>query len=167
MSHRAKSVIIDGIEYPSITLAAAALQLETDTVRRRVNSRIQTWAGWVAKGEQKSVSPSRATRRVKINEVEYPSIQAAAKALGLTHNSLYGRITSESEQYAGYQFVTTHPTRISDRTPNVRVEADGETYRTLEAAAQARGVTRHGMRNRMRQVGGVNYVQAKTGEIIV
>lgn len=167
MSHRAKPVEIHGIEYASITLAAGALGLEADTVRRRVHSTLSTWSDWKVKGETKAANQPRSTRKVRIKGKEYPSVQDAAKALGLTYNATYARIVSESVEFHDYEFVDPHPTRISHRTRHIGVQIGEQHYRTLGLAAHAEGVTPHGLRNRMRHHhGSVHYVHQLTGEII-
>lgn len=168
MSHRCTAVVINGVEYDSIAKAAQALNVDVDYVRRRVDSVLDMWASWHRKGDVLSVRPSRAKRAVKIGETVYESVAAAAKTTGLSHNTVYARITSESPAYKGYQFISPHPTRVSKKHTHLEVVVDGVEYSDLGAAARSLNMTPHGLRNCTRRGYGkaVHYRDKKSGQNI-
>lgn len=171
---RKKPVVINDCDYPSIVDAAVMLNLHIDTVRRRVNSTLETWKNWRFKSVVNKVSkPTRSTRAVLIKGVRFESITAAAEALGVTYNTLYGRILSDAADYEGYSFADLTPCRIRanpdpDKPAIVMVRVNGKTYPNLRAAAKAEGITTHGLRNRKRQTqtASVEFINARTGELI-
>lgn len=180
MQSRKKPVVIEGVDYPSITDASVVLNLHVDTVRRRVNSTLQTWKEWRFKVKEKSVvSQPRSRRAVYVQGVRYESVSDAARALSkltgttVTYNVVYGRILSDSPEYDDYKFADLIPCRIranpDPRKPRtIAVRVKGKVYPTLQAAAKAEGVTTHGLRNRKRQTQGasVEFINARTGELI-
>lgn len=174
MSSRKKAVVILGEKYPSIVDASIVLDLHVDTVRRRVNSTLETWKDWhFAAIESKVAKPARSKREVIIKGIRYESITAAAKAFGETYNVIYGRILSDSPNYADYCFANLIPCRIRanpdpKKPKTIAVRVGDKTYPTLHLAAKAEGVTVHGLRNRKRQTHGatVEFINARTGELI-
>ena len=174
MSSRKKPVVIEGVDYPSITDASVVLNLHVDTVRRRVNSTLETWMDWrFAKTDVKAAQPARSKREVIIKGIRYESVTAAAKAIGETYNVIYGRILSDSPNYADYRFANLIPCRIRanpdpKKPKTIAVRVGDKTYPTLHLAAKAEGVTVHGLRNRKRQThtATVEFVNARTGELI-
>lgn len=174
MSSRKKAVVILGEKYPSIVDASIVLDLHVDTVRRRVNSTLETWKDWhFAAIESKVAKPARSKRAVIIKGVRYESITEAAKALGETYNVVYGRILSDSPDYDEYVFENLVPCRIrSNPDPKksgvIEVRVNGRRYPSLKAAAKAEGITVHGLRNRKRQTQGaaVEFIDARTGSVI-
>lgn len=133
-------VIICGTEYPTIKAASVALQLPIDTIRLRLKSSVDRWSEWTRKDTPKQSHRSRGSREVMIDDVRYASINLAAKALGLTFNTVYGRCESTSVKYAGYRFIDREPTRRRKRLKGVVVMMEGRSYDTLAAAAKIKGV---------------------------
>lgn len=133
-------VVICGMEYPTISAAATALNLSSDVIRRRLDSPLERWKDWTRKGQTKPQTRSRASREVIIDGVRYASVNLAAKSLGLTFNTVYGRCESTAEQFDHYQFADPEPTRQSSRVNGIEVMVYGQRYKTLLSAAKAKGV---------------------------
>ena len=162
------AVIINNVEYATIKLASLALKLPVDTIRQRINSALRKWAGWVRKGVEKILKDERGSRKVRINGVEYPSINQAAAQLGQTVNMVYGRCKSKEECFKHYEFMDVKPTRKHLRTKGVVVMVKGMRYTTVKAAATAEGV--HSMtisrKLRSKRYPEYYYVNARTGAIL-
>ena len=133
-------VVICGEEYPTISAAAAALNLSSEVIRRRLDSPLERWKDWTRKGQTKPQTRSRASREVIIDGIRYASVSRAAQTLGLTFNTVYGRCESTLDHFANYQFADPEPTRHSPRVNGVAVMVYGQRYKTLLSAAQANGV---------------------------
>lgn len=162
------AVIINNVEYASIKLASLILKLPVDTIRQRLDSTLRKWASWVRKGVEKILKDDRGSRRVRINGVEYPSVNQAAAALGQTVNMVYGRCKSQEESFKYYEFLDVKPTRAHQRVKGVEVVANGRRYKTVKAAAEAEGVHSMTISRRLNNKRNADYyyINARTGAIL-
>ncbi len=86
-----KAVVAAGIEYPSVTAAAQALDTTVTTIRARIRDDRRADYHWV--GETK-IASGRASTNITVTHrgVTYPSLKAACEALGVERGRVNMRL---------------------------------------------------------------------------
>lgn len=82
---------------------------------------------------------TRYHRRVRIGRRIYPSVNAAAEASGITAAGMIHRINSKSSEFATTYYVETR----------IRYKVGNKSYRSTGEIAEAHGISRRTVRNRM------------------
>ncbi|MER8941355.1 GIY-YIG nuclease family protein [Mesorhizobium sp. M0915] len=103
-----RPVIAAGIEYRSVSQAAAALSISTAAVQRRIEKGVAGYSSLIEKKKRRRRTPEQIERhRTKLGKsvlaggVEYGSAAAASQALGVTRQAIRYRILAG---HAGYEF---------------------------------------------------------------
>ncbi len=136
MSRGGRTITIGGTTYKSVTAAVRAHGLEYGLVSKRLSM------GWpveraFAKDDQKAVP-------VRVGGKAYPSIAAAAAALGITQSKA--------------NHLRQQGLSLDTKTRHKGVTLKGVTYRTTQEACMAAGVPRHIYQRR--RAGGMSLEQA-------
>lgn len=105
-----RRVVAEGVEYSCLKDAASALGVDMVTVSRRIERGVPGYASLGEVRKRKPMTPERITalkahtaRRVRVHEVEYESLTAAADALGMTRSGVAYRLKVGAP---GYEFVS-------------------------------------------------------------
>ena len=142
----ARRLIADGIEYESARAAAAALGLALATVSLRAKLQRGGWR-WAGAAPVADPKPLRQSLRrpVRIGGVEYPTLQEAARATGISRVVLERRI---AQNWPGYEQPNGRTRKCVRGTPRP-VTIGGVEYRSRAAAAEALGITREEVTRRV------------------
>ena len=130
-------VVIDGINYPSITAAAAKLGVSYEAVRYRLSS--PDYPNYRRKDEIKRPRTLRTPRTGKpvfVDGVEYPSMREAERALRLPPNVIYTRVSSPSHPNYYRKGESKAPHRWKPGAPKA-VIIDGVEYSSITQAVEA------------------------------
>ena len=122
LSYRGKSCQWNGIQYSSISAAAAANGVENSTMRERLEKGYSCDEDIIPFGVQ-------CNKPCEWNGVKYPSQKAAAQALGISKEAMKGRLAS------GY----TSDSEMTQRTPCIW---NGIAYPSITDCAHATGIAR-------------------------
>jgi hypothetical protein len=140
VSHN-KAVRIDGVEYASQKIAAAALGLSRSGLRKRLASgnfpEYVDLSGSIKKQEMER----KIYRDVQIDGTAYESIRAAAQALGVTEATIINRAASSN--FPSYVIGSIEKVQRDEKTAvlAIPVTVDGIEYETQSAAARAHGIS--------------------------
>lgn len=146
MTHpNSKSVIIDGVEYPSYSAAARATNLDRAALHRVV----EECDGSTAKYYDHIYSNRRQGVKCSctINGVTYHSMTDAARDLGVSSTMIRKRMTKSHGQAFDYQKTQTAPVqKRRGGGRSIPCTIDGVWYKSYGAAAAALGLSRHHLR---------------------
>lgn len=95
-----RPVIIDGVEYLSVTEAGKMLGDVTATILNRIKTKNKKYENYFYKEESKYIQPTPQNKRVMINDVIYPSIAMASEELGIHHSTLSKRLREGAKGYS-------------------------------------------------------------------
>ena len=154
---RKQPCIIDGIRYKSETEAARALNLYSSVVRCRLRS--SNYPRYVSEHHPKKY------RRQKfipcsVTGVEYKSIILAVKKLGVPLYEMKRRLSSFD--YPDYVCATIP--KKAPEPPKYSYTVNGKKYRSLQEIADAEGVTREYIRQKMNNPKKPEYQRFKRGD---
>ena len=146
MSRQPKAVAIGDKSYPSIADAARALDLTSGAILHRAASSNYPDVR-IAGIEKTQRGPEATPVTVTVDGIEYVSQSEAARAAGIDVNTLKKRCASPA--FPGYHSSAITIKKPKDgKPPMLRVEIDGDVYRSVNAAHKALGVQRHTIRER-------------------
>jgi transposase len=98
VGNKAKMVVINNIEYPSITLAAEAFDLSVNTIINRIKSDKPEFCGY----KYKDVNTIKV---VIVNGKEYSTVDEAAEKTGMHKTTIYKKIKSGEPKDLQFYFL--------------------------------------------------------------
>lgn len=132
---------IDGVNYESKSAAARALGIYVGVLKNRLNS--SNFPEYVSKHHKKiKHTKNTAPMPCTIKGIEYPSITNAARELRESPNTIYNRLIS-------FNFPDYVCADIPKKTPKYSYTVNGKKYGTLQEIADAEGVTKERIRQKM------------------
>ncbi len=151
-----KSIIIDGKEYESISLASRILNLERSLIRSRLKS--YNFQNYLYKDNNINIQNEKfvdkfETRRKKIsiNGVEYKSVTDACVQLNKSHDYILWRLQSKS--YNSWFYLTDSDTNREFERGSIRVKPvsiNGVEYESISMAVEKSSIDRQIMRYRLK-----------------
>lgn len=143
MPAKKQPCIVDGVRYESKSAAARALGIYVGVLKNRLSS--SNFPGYVSKHHKKIKHVKRtAPLPCTIKGVEYPSIAEAARKLRISPDVVSNRL--KSYDYPDYVCASI-PKKL--KTPKYSYMANGKKYKTLQEIADAEGVTKERIRQKM------------------
>ena len=144
---------VDGVEYKSEYAAAKALGINVSSLRARLLS--SSYPEYNSRYYQKK-NRRKFFISCRIDGVQYPSISAASKELGMSGHALKRRLASFD--YPDYicADISKKPARLKPLKYTVR----GKPYRTLQEIANVEGLTRERIRQKMNNPSFPDYISA-------
>jgi transposase-like protein len=128
---RGKPVTIMGIVYSTITEAALAYDMRSDTLQRRLSS---GWTPEQAVGLEPKVVTSKLAKPVVVDGVTYPSQTAACKAYGVDLTAVIGRLKRGWSAEEAYGAKPRNPIHFRP------IVVDGISFSSVKEAAERFGV---------------------------
>lgn len=123
-------VTVEGVEYPSVRAAYRAIGDRCEVTLQGVYKRIRHGATV----EEALLASTERGIPVTVEGIEYPTIQAALGAYGVSHGCYQGRI----DKGWGYvEAITTPPSTGAWCKRGNPVTVDGVTYRSIKHATRA------------------------------
>ena len=146
---------IDGIDYESERTAMRILGIGIRQIRNRLQS--PDYPGYVSKRRVKrrddKKGGDKADAPCSVDGVEYESVKAAAKDLGISTSGLKYRLRSRS--FPNY-ISEHHPKRPKSKTKACTI--NGIEYESIRAAAKDVGMSPQALRNRLLSSSFPNYI---------
>ena len=148
---RGEACIIDGIEHVSAKKAAKALGISLGSLLSRLHS--SNYPEYVSQYRPKE-KRRRHLLPCSVAGVEYASLADASRRLGITEGMIRRRLASPDFP----DYACAH---IPKKPPEpLRYTVRGKSYRTLQEIANAEGVTRERVRQRMNDPSYPDYISA-------
>jgi len=149
-----KPIIIDGIEYESITMASKFLNLERSHIRHRLKS--FNFKNYLYKDNNINIKNNKFVdkfeskrKKISINGVIYFSISDACSKINKTHDYILWRLQSKS--YVDWFYLDVVPSKETNRPKKMKsVSINGESFDSISDAVLQTGVNRQIMRYRLR-----------------
>jgi len=151
-----KTIIIDGVEYESISLASRTLNLERNTIKHRLKS--YNFQNYLYKDNDLNIKNGKfidkfesKRKKILINGVEYKSVTDACKKLNKPHDYILWRLQSKS--YITWTYLSESITNKElERGPIKvkKVSINGVIYESISKAVKGSGIDRQIMRYRLK-----------------
>ena len=132
---------IEGVHYESESVASRALGIHLNTMRSRFRSSL--FPEYVSEYHKKRKCTKKTfSIPCTIEGVEYPSITNAARVLGKRPSTISNRLISFN--YPDYVCA-----ELPKQKPKYTYKVNGKRYKTLQEIADAEGVTKERIRQKM------------------
>ena len=133
---------IDGIHYESESAAAKALEIGVMALRLRLRS--SNFPEYISKFHSK-IQRRKVRIRCRVEGVEYASVAEVARKFKIPHTTIFNRLRSFN--YPEYVCATIP--KKPPEPPKYSYMANGKKYSTLQEIADAEGVSRECIRQKM------------------
>lgn len=151
-----KPILIDGVEYESISLAVRLINLERNVIKHRLKS--YNFQNYLYKENDlnikngKFVDKLQSRRKsISINGIVYESITKACQELNRQHDYVLWRLQSKS--YADWFYLSENITNKELERGPIRLKSvsiNGIIYESISKAVEGSGVDRQIMRYRLK-----------------
>jgi len=156
-----RPIIIDGVDYQSITEASKILNLERSLIRSRLVS--FNFKNYLYKDNNINVENNKfinkkKVKKISINDVIYNSIGDACEKLKKPDYYILWRLQSKS--YDKWFYITKSKTNKIIDTGPIKIKAvsiNGVTYESIADAVRKTGINREIMRHRLKSNNYNNY----------
>lgn len=161
-------IIIDGIEYESVTFAAKQLNIDRQKLKHRLKSPF--FQNYLFVDDERNMKYNKHSilnpyehkrKKVMIMGIEYPSITDAATSLNKSHFYITWRLSSKS--YPDWYYMDNEVELIDTGIPrNKKVSVLGVTYESITMAAEKSGISRENVRYRIKSKNFPDYYYVTT-----
>jgi hypothetical protein len=158
-----KPILIDDMEYESISLASRTLNLERSLIKHRLKS--YNFQNYLYKDNNTNIKNGKfidklesRRKNISINGVEYKSVTDACKKLNKPHDYILWRLQSKS--YTNWVYLSESITNKELETGSIKnksVSINGIIYESISKAVERSGVDRQIMRYRLKSSNYADY----------